>query len=55
MSDQPTHAQLTQFVLHEARLLNAGDHDAWLALFHPEGRYWVPLLAAGLDAARKPR
>jgi 3-phenylpropionate/cinnamic acid dioxygenase small subunit len=43
MSDQATHAQLIQFVLHEARLLNAGDHDAWLALFHPEGRYWVPL------------
>lgn len=49
MSDQPTHAQLTQFVLHEARLLNAGDHDAWLALFHPEGRYWVPL-----DGAAQP-
>ena len=43
MPDQPTTAQLTQFVLHEARLLNAGDYDAWLALFHPEGRYWVPL------------
>lgn len=46
MSDQATHAQLIQFVLHEARLLNAGDHDAWLALFHPEGRYWVPLHGA---------
>lgn len=43
MPDQPTTEQLTQFVLHETRLLNAGDHEAWLALFLPEGRYWVPL------------
>ncbi|PZQ77380.1 MAG: aromatic-ring-hydroxylating dioxygenase subunit beta [Variovorax paradoxus] len=34
---------LVRFVLDEVRLLNAGDFDAWLALFHAQCRYWVPL------------
>lgn len=32
-----------RFILDEAQLLNQGNFDAWLALFHAEGRYWVPL------------
>lgn len=49
MNARPTADELVQFVLAEARLLNAGDHDAWLALFDAQGRYWVPL-----DGAAQP-
>jgi 3-phenylpropionate/cinnamic acid dioxygenase small subunit len=31
-----------QFLLHEARLLDEGKFDEWLALFTPDARYWVP-------------
>src|SRR6202030_831721 len=31
-----------QFLLHEARLLDDGKFDDWLALFTPEAWYWVP-------------
>lgn len=31
------------FVLAEARLLNHARYPEWLALFAPDGRYWVPL------------
>ena len=31
------------FVYHEARLLDEHRFDEWLALFAPDGRYWMPL------------
>jgi len=31
-----------QFLLHEARLLDEGKFDDWLALFTPDATYWVP-------------
>jgi len=31
-----------QFLLHEARLLDEGKFDDWLALFQPDAWYWVP-------------
>jgi benzoate/toluate 1,2-dioxygenase beta subunit len=31
-----------QFLLHEARLLDEGKFDAWLALFTADAWYWVP-------------
>jgi 3-phenylpropionate/cinnamic acid dioxygenase small subunit len=31
-----------QFLLHEARLLDEGKFNDWLALFTPEAWYWVP-------------
>jgi 3-phenylpropionate/cinnamic acid dioxygenase small subunit len=31
-----------QFLLHEARLLDEGKFDDWLALFTEDGWYWVP-------------
>lgn len=34
------------FIAEEASLLDAGRLDDWLALFEPDGRYWVPLLGA---------
>lgn len=30
------------FLIHEARLLDDGLFDGWLALFTPEAHYWVP-------------
>jgi benzoate/toluate 1,2-dioxygenase beta subunit len=30
------------FLVHEARLLDDGHFDAWLALFTPDAQYWVP-------------
>ncbi len=34
---------LVGFVYHEARLLDEQRFDEWLALFAPDGRYWMPL------------
>ena len=34
---------LQAFIYHEARLLDERRFDEWLALFTPDGRYWVPL------------
>ena len=31
-----------QFLIHEARLLDEGKFDEWLALFAPDAWYWVP-------------
>src|SRR6201988_2962078 len=31
-----------QFLIHEARLLDDGKFDDWLALFTPDAWYWVP-------------
>ena len=33
---------IQQFLFHEARLLDDRKLDEWLALWTPEGRYWVP-------------
>ena len=38
-----------QFLLHEARLLDEAQFDAWLALFTPEATYWVPSEPAQAD------
>ena len=33
-----------QFLYHEARLLDTGQLEAWLALFTDDAMYWVPLV-----------
>ncbi|MCB5364710.1 aromatic-ring-hydroxylating dioxygenase subunit beta [Pusillimonas sp. CC-YST705] len=33
---------IQQFLFHEARLLDERRLDEWLALWTPDGRYWVP-------------
>jgi 3-phenylpropionate/cinnamic acid dioxygenase small subunit len=38
-----TERQLVDLVLHEARLLDARDYDAWNRLFADDAYYWVPL------------
>ena len=32
-----------QFLFHEARLLDPGKYEEWLALFTEDATYWVPL------------
>jgi 3-phenylpropionate/cinnamic acid dioxygenase small subunit len=39
----PTHQQLIDFVVREARLLDEKRYDDWNALFTDDGIYWVPL------------
>lgn len=34
------------FVVHEAELIDDRRWDEWLALFAPDGRYWIPLQGA---------
>jgi 3-phenylpropionate/cinnamic acid dioxygenase small subunit len=34
--------QCEEFLIHEARLLDEGRFDEWLALFTADARYWVP-------------
>jgi benzoate/toluate 1,2-dioxygenase beta subunit len=41
-ADPGLQRRVEQFLFLEARLLDTWDFDAWLALFHADGRYWVP-------------
>lgn len=41
-----TERQLVDFVVAEARLIDEGRYDEWLALFDEDGHYWVPLAGA---------
>ncbi|TYO65610.1 aromatic-ring-hydroxylating dioxygenase subunit beta [Bradyrhizobium hipponense] len=34
---------VTDFIYREAELLDTMQWQGWLDLFHPEGRYWMPL------------
>jgi benzoate/toluate 1,2-dioxygenase beta subunit len=38
-----------QFLFHEARLLDTGQLEAWLALFTEDATYWLPLEQAQKD------
>jgi 3-phenylpropionate/cinnamic acid dioxygenase small subunit len=41
---------VAQFLYHEARLLDTGQLEAWLALFTEDATYWVPLERDQRDA-----
>jgi 3-phenylpropionate/cinnamic acid dioxygenase small subunit len=45
----PTRQALIDFVVHEARLLDEQQFDAWLDLFTEDGRYWMPLEGGQTD------
>ena len=45
-----TDAQLIDFVLDEASLLDALRFEDWLALFTEDGHYWMPLTLGQTDA-----
>jgi hypothetical protein len=38
-----TKDDLIDFVYDEARMLDEGRYDEWLALWLPDGHYWMPL------------
>ncbi|SAL12719.1 aromatic-ring-hydroxylating dioxygenase subunit beta [Caballeronia peredens] len=42
----------SQFLYHEAALMDAHRFDDWLALWHPEGLYWVPCNTEDLEPNR---
>ena len=49
---QVRHQDLIDFVVREARLLDARRYEAWIALFTDDAFYWVPLVPEqenGLD------
>jgi benzoate/toluate 1,2-dioxygenase beta subunit len=37
-----TQREIELFILREARLLDSGEFEAWLALYAPHGVYWMP-------------
>ena len=41
---------VSQFLYHEARLLDTQQYDAWLELFTDDATYWVPLERDQKDA-----
>jgi 3-phenylpropionate/cinnamic acid dioxygenase small subunit len=41
---------VSQFLFHEARLLDTQQYEAWLELFTDDATYWVPLEAQQKDA-----
>ena len=41
--------QVTQFLYHEARLLDEHRWAEWLDLFTPDGLYWIPLVHRQTD------
>ncbi len=46
----PTHrAAVEEFLLREARLLDDGRFEDWLALFDEDGLYWIPGLPGQTD------
>ena len=45
-----TEAAITQFIYHEARLLDEKRWDEWYELFTEDGHYWVPLTRDQPDA-----
>ena len=47
---QVSHADLTDFVYHEAELLDLRQYDRWLDLFTDDGRYWIPAQPGQTDA-----
>lgn len=38
-----TKEQLIDFIYDEVRMLDEGRYDEWLALWLPDGHYWMPL------------
>lgn len=47
--NSPTNAQLVDFVLDEAAMLDDLRFDDWLALFTDDGHYWMPLAHGQTD------
>ncbi len=50
MNAVPSNAELLDFVVAEARLLDELRFDDWLQLFTEDGHYWMPLTHGQTDA-----
>jgi len=48
-NDWQEQQEVTQFLFHEARLLDEHRWDEWLRLFTPDGLYWMPLVHGQAD------
>jgi benzoate/toluate 1,2-dioxygenase beta subunit len=48
-TDWQEQQDISQFLFHEARLLDEHRWDEWLRLFTPDGLYWVPLVHGQTD------
>ena len=51
--DATERERLRALIEREARLLDALDYDAWLAMYAPECIYWVPATPGGGDPRRE--
>ncbi len=45
-----TQREIELFLLREAKLLDTGEFEAWLALYAPHGIYWMPSQPGQTDA-----
>jgi benzoate/toluate 1,2-dioxygenase beta subunit len=45
-----TQREVELFLLNEAKLLDAGEFEAWLELYEPAGIYWMPSQPGQTDA-----
>lgn len=50
----PVEQKVVQLVLREARLIDDGAWAEWLALFAPDGSYWIPRSRTDTDPALQP-
>jgi 3-phenylpropionate/cinnamic acid dioxygenase small subunit len=48
--DVPSHQDLIDFIVREARLIDQHRHEEWLDLFAEDGHYWMPLEWGQTDA-----
>jgi benzoate/toluate 1,2-dioxygenase beta subunit len=53
ITDTAERDRFRQLIEREARLLDALDFDAWLAMYVPECVYWVPAAPGGGDPRRE--
>jgi benzoate/toluate 1,2-dioxygenase beta subunit len=44
-----TQHEIELFLLREAKLLDTGEFEAWLALYAPQGIYWMPSQPGQMD------
>jgi 3-phenylpropionate/cinnamic acid dioxygenase small subunit len=49
-----TQHEIELFLLREAKLLDTGEFEAWLALYAPQGIYWMPSQPGQMDPKGAP-
>ncbi len=51
--DSFSHADAEAFLFREARLLDAHDYEAWLALWTDDAEYWIPADGEAVDPRKR--